>query len=99
MFRDVGARDRVAECIQELAFLACSNDLDEQAARLSGAAEATQEGSGTALWPSVRARRDRDLAAVRDKIGTTAFRQAWSDGRAMSLEQAVTHALSEASQV
>ena len=93
MFRDVGSRDRMAECLQDLASLACSGGLAEQAARLSGAAESTQQSIGLALWPAVRARRDRDLAAARETLGDAAFAHAWSSGQAMTLEQALDAAL------
>ena len=93
LFRDVGSRDRMAECLQDLASLACSSGHAEQAARLSGAAEATQQSIGLALWPAVRERRDRDLSAARETLGEASFSRAWSDGQAMVLEQAVGAAL------
>ena len=93
LFRDVGSRDRMTECLQDLASLACMGGHAEQAARLSGAAESTQQSSGLALWPAVRERRDRDLAAARTTLGAARFERAWSEGQAMTLERAVDAAL------
>nr|MBA2450355.1 tetratricopeptide repeat protein [Chloroflexota bacterium] len=95
-FRDVGSRDRIAECLQELATLVGAQGRAKEATRLSAAAEATQEGSGLALFPAVRARRDQDLAVARATLGEAAFAQAWSEGLAMSRNQAIDYALAVA---
>jgi predicted ATPase len=93
MFRDVGSRDRIAECLQDLASLACQQGAMHQTVRLSAAAEATQQRIGLALWPAVAARRDQDLPIARASLGDAAFAQAWSAGLPMSVDQAIDDAL------
>jgi hypothetical protein len=92
-FRDVGSRDRVAECLQELAFLARELGALEQSVRLSAAAEVVQEAGRLAFWPSIGKRRDAEIAALRVALGVAAFERAWVQGHAMTLEEAVDDAL------
>ncbi|MFN8526345.1 MAG: tetratricopeptide repeat protein [Chloroflexota bacterium] len=92
-FRDVGSRDRIAECLQDLASLACLQGSVQQAVRLSAAAEATQHRIGLALWPAVSERRDQDMRTARAQLGDDAFDRAWSAGLSMSIEQAIDDAM------
>jgi tetratricopeptide (TPR) repeat protein len=92
-FRDVGSRDWVAECLQDLASLARLVGAPEQAVRLSATVEATQQRTGFALWPAVRARRDQELIRLRAGLGEAVFEQAWSSGLRMSVDQAIDDAL------
>jgi tetratricopeptide (TPR) repeat protein len=85
-----------------LAAVALARGDDEQAARLCGAAEAIQEalGSGlvlTAMVPIDREHFARTLAEVRARLEDAALGQAWADGRAMSIAEAVAYALDDAS--
>jgi len=61
----------------------------ERAAMLFGFAEALRESNGTREMPVWQAVVDRDVAATREALGDEAFSVAWSEGRAMTLEQAV----------
>jgi tetratricopeptide (TPR) repeat protein len=92
-FRDVGSRDRVAECLQDLASLSRQVGAAEQSVRLSACAETVQHASRLALWPAVQARRDEEMAAARASLGDTAFELAWSKGRSMNTEEAIDDAL------
>lgn len=92
-FRDVGSRDRVAECLQDLASLARQLGGIEQSVRLSACAETVQHASRLALWPAVQARRDEEMAAARIALGDKAFELAWSKGRSMNAEEAIDDAL------
>ncbi|MCC6176140.1 MAG: tetratricopeptide repeat protein [Chloroflexi bacterium] len=64
-----------------------------RAARLLGAAEIPQKTSGLAPMLSVRRVHDVAVAAARAGLGDDAFAEAWDEGRAMTLEQAVAYAL------
>jgi tetratricopeptide (TPR) repeat protein len=66
------------------------------AARLLGATEAWHAAARNALSPFVARQLERDLAAARAGLGAAAFRAAWAEGQALSLEQAVADALEEA---
>ena len=46
--------------------------------------------------PAWQALNDRDLASTRETLDRRAFESAWAQGMAMTLEEAVAHALSEA---
>jgi hypothetical protein len=67
----------------------------ERAARLLGASEALLETIGVGLQCSDQFEVDRYEAAVREQLDQATFEAAWAEGRAMSLEQAVTSALEE----
>jgi hypothetical protein len=45
------------------------------------------------LWPVRTAEHDAALAAARAALGEEEFDRAWAEGEAMTLEQAVEHAL------
>ena len=92
-FRDVGSRDRVAECLQDLASLSRQVGSLEQSVRLSACAETVQHASRLALWPAVQAQRDEEMAAARASLGNAAFEMAWSRGRSMNTDQAIDDAL------
>jgi non-specific serine/threonine protein kinase len=70
-----------------------ANGESERAARLFGAAETLFEPKGVGVSPVSKPEYERALAFVRDQLGKTRFLACWNEGRAMSLEQAVTSAL------
>jgi len=69
----------------------------ERAAWLFGAAEALREAVGAFVLPLYRAEYERGVAAVRSGLDEVAFSAAWSEGRAMTPEQAVEYALEPSS--
>jgi non-specific serine/threonine protein kinase len=68
----------------------------EHGARLFGTAAALREAIGAPVPWNQRAEYDRALAATRRTLGDAAFEAAWAEGRAMSLEQALSVALGDA---
>ena len=66
-----------------------------RAARLFGAAAALRETSGEVLAPAERSMQERHVAFARAHLDAVAWRAAWAEGRAMTLEQAVAYALEE----
>jgi predicted ATPase/DNA-binding CsgD family transcriptional regulator len=91
-----GARIEIAACLEGLAGLACAEKRPERAARLFGAAEALRQATGSDLPPGIRGDRDRHVAAARAGLDEKACAAAWAAGRALSPEQAVAYALTEA---
>jgi non-specific serine/threonine protein kinase len=79
--------------LEGLAGLAGAQGRQEQAARLFGAAEALLEISGVRLDACDRVDYDRNVAAVRARLGEAAFATAWTEGQAMTIEQAIEYAL------
>lgn len=64
-----------------------------RAARLLGAAEAIRQTFHHRMTPVYMAAHEKDLAAVRAALGQDGFAEAWAEGRAMPLEDAVAFAL------
>jgi predicted ATPase/DNA-binding CsgD family transcriptional regulator len=79
-----------------LAAVATHRDHLRRAAKLYGASEALREASGLSPRPFGRIAYDYEgyLATVRGGLDEPDFDAAWSEGRAMSLEQAIEYALS-----
>jgi predicted ATPase/DNA-binding CsgD family transcriptional regulator len=68
-----------------------------RAARLRGAAEALREAISLSLflWDHTPTNYEDQLAAARSQLDEAAWEAAWSEGRAMTPEQAVEYALSK----
>ena len=78
-----------------LGLVAAAREQPARAARLWGAVEAMEEAFGITITPLARSHTDYEghLAASRSRLGEEAFAAAWSEGRAMTLEEAVEYAL------
>src|SRR5207302_254972 len=90
-FREVGDRRGMAECLEGLAIAygggAGAPGSAEHAARLTGAAVALREATGSGLAPIDRAHLERMEAAARVLLGDAGWLAAWAEGRAMTPEQ------------
>jgi tetratricopeptide (TPR) repeat protein len=95
IYRELGDRRGIADSLRSLAALTSTQGQSERAARLWGAAQALREAIGSPLTPSERTRQDQRLAETRSLMGEEAFAAACSEGRAMTLEQAIVYALQE----
>jgi predicted ATPase/DNA-binding CsgD family transcriptional regulator len=85
-----GSRIAVARGVEAFAALAVLEDRPEQAVRLTGAATALRETAGLPALPGARA--ERYLAAGR-QLGEPTFTRLWTEGLAMTGDEAVTAAL------
>jgi predicted ATPase/DNA-binding CsgD family transcriptional regulator len=90
----VGDKWWIAWCLEGMAGLAVAREQSARAARLFGAARALRGTIGAPRPPAFRSYHDRNLATIRDRLGEAAFEAAFSEGRAMSPEQAIEYALS-----
>jgi non-specific serine/threonine protein kinase len=92
---EIGDESNVAYCLEGLAAVAASQDEVERAARLWGAAEALLQANEVMAYPhaSERSLYRRQAADARSRLETEAWKKAWAQGRAMTLEQAVEYAL------
>jgi predicted ATPase/DNA-binding CsgD family transcriptional regulator len=95
VFQHQGDRRGMAECLAGLAAVYLAAGQPVRAARLFGAAEALLAAADTVVWPVNRAEVERNVAHVQDQLDQETFTLAWSAGRAISPEQAVTEALAE----
>lgn len=88
--REVGYILGIALALEGLAAVVAAQGELAWAAHLWGAAEALREARNTPLPPIYRADYERSVAAVRANFDEQTFAAAWSEGRSMSLEQALT---------
>jgi len=93
MRREVGDKWGIAACLTGFAGVAWAHAQSEQAARLLGATAALLETIGGYSDAIDRALYDRTVAAVRTTFGENQFAASWSEGRELSLEQAIALAL------
>jgi non-specific serine/threonine protein kinase len=84
---------RMPYCLEGLAAVASLRGQLPRAARLFGAAEALRAVTGSPLPPAQRADYEQRVAAVRAGLDTATCAAAWSEGAAMSPEQAMAYAL------
>ena len=95
LHRDVGDRWRVASVLEGLAEAASAMGDHERAARMFGVAEALRKEIGAPLPPCERADYEQAIAAARAGLTEEDLAAAWSEGRAMTYEQAVEYALDQ----
>jgi predicted ATPase/class 3 adenylate cyclase/DNA-binding CsgD family transcriptional regulator len=89
---DTGAFLRVPDAIECLARLAGADGNHQSAARLFGAAAAIRDDKGIARFPMYQARYDAAVESCRDALGQEAFDDAWAEGAALSIEEAIAYA-------
>jgi len=85
----------VAFCLEGLAGLAGTRAQGVRAARLWGAAETLRRTISAPPTPEARRYYAQSIAAARALLGEAAWEAVWSEGSAMSPEEAVEYALSE----
>jgi tetratricopeptide (TPR) repeat protein len=91
--RELGNRRGIAYSLESIAALTSAQGKAQRAARLWGAAQALREAIGSPLSPNERAEYDQRLAETRSMLGEEAFAAACSEGRSLSMEQAIVVAL------
>jgi non-specific serine/threonine protein kinase len=79
----------VAESLSELASVLGMTGRLEQATRLLGAWEATLERMGASPDPCEAREYEQTISGIRARLDAPIFATAWTEGRAMSLEQAI----------
>ena len=97
---DVGNRDGIAFTMELFAGLAGREGHGAagaaRAARLFGAADALRAAIGSPLAPFDQPTYDHDVEAAHAQLNNDIWEAAWAEGRAMTLEQAIACALSDA---
>ena len=92
----VGDKDGLTECLERFAMLANATANFGRAARLFGAASVLRKEAGTTLPPAEQAEYGRELNTTRARLDATAFDAVWQAGQAMTIDQAMELAVSEA---
>jgi predicted ATPase/class 3 adenylate cyclase len=93
-WQHLGNRGAVANQLENIGFLARARGDASRAARLLGAAEALREVAGTAMLSIERVEYDAELARLRAALAPATLAEAWADGRALTIDEAVALALS-----
>lgn len=90
--QETGEKEGVATALEGLAKVAVVRGHTRSAAHLFGAAEVLRQAMGNPLPRTERASYERAVASVRADLDETAFAQAWAEGQAMTLAQAMATA-------
>jgi hypothetical protein len=91
----LGNHPGVLDSLDGLAVVAAATGAPRRAARLWGAADALRQEIGYARTVHDSIAHERQVKPVRATLTAEAFDQAWDEGRAMSLDDAVRYALDE----
>jgi hypothetical protein len=92
---DTGMNPLVQMALEGLACVAGAEGEAERAAQLWGAAQNLHEAKGIPRDTDFLAEADARISAVRSGMGEEAWEEAWRNGRAMTLDEAVSYALEE----
>ncbi|HEY7034657.1 MAG TPA: tetratricopeptide repeat protein, partial [Thermomicrobiales bacterium] len=87
LWRQLGAREMLANWLAGAATLAVLHRTPKRAARLFGAADGLRDSLGHAFALPERTLFDRALAGARAALGHTEFAAAWAAGQTQSLDQ------------
>ena len=90
MFRRLGNKRGIAECIAGLASLRAKQGKPQVGAQMLGAAEALLSATGGAWWPADRLEVEKTRSIVQSELSKDEFTVSWSAGQRMSLEQAIS---------
>jgi tetratricopeptide (TPR) repeat protein len=91
----VGRREVIASSLAGLASVAVVLNQPRRAAKLLAAAEVIREALGVSRRPPEALELEHQVTSLWASLGDGTFRAAWTEGRAMTLEQAVSYALGE----
>jgi len=90
-----GVKGSVPAGLAGLASVAGRQGKPVRAATLFGAAQGLLDAIGIAFEVAERDQHTRAIAAARAQLDDAAFKGAWEEGRAMTLEQVIAYALDE----
>jgi hypothetical protein len=76
-----------------MACISAAEGASERAARLFGAAEALREAGGYQHMPEEDAWREPYLAMARSQLNEASWEAAFDEGRAMTMDDAISYAL------
>ena len=93
--RELGSQRGVAMCQEKLAGVAAAQGELERAARLLGAAEALRQAITAPIGALDRLDYDHVVAVAHVGLDEKSLAAAWSEGRAMTPEQAIAYALAD----
>ena len=89
MHLDVTGAIRLGDAVEELAAVRAAQRNRIHTVKLLGVAHALRETLGAPLPPVDRADYESVLTACQNQLGEAVFNNAWSEGKIISLEQAI----------
>jgi tetratricopeptide (TPR) repeat protein len=95
MFRRLGNKRGIAECIAGLASLRAKQGKSQVGAQMLAAAEALMGQSGAAWWPADRVEVEKTHSLLQSALEENEFKEAWTAGQSMTLDQAITFVSNE----
>lgn len=93
IWRDLGERLEIAENLSRFAGALALDGRAETAARLLSASDALYEELGATAPSYIVKRNETALTAIHEQVGKDAFAEAWEQGKALTVDQAVALAL------
>jgi ATP/maltotriose-dependent transcriptional regulator MalT len=93
--KELGNKIIASESLEGMGCICVAEGATERASRLFGSAEALREAVGSEHISEEAALREPYLAAARSRLDEAAWEEAWAEGRAMFMEQAIEYAHSE----
>jgi predicted ATPase len=95
MFRRLGNRRGIAECLAGLAGLKARQGEVQWGATLLSAAESLLRSTGGNWWPADRIEVEENRKIIRTALANDEFTKAWGTGAAMTIDQAIQFASNE----
>jgi non-specific serine/threonine protein kinase len=97
IWQEMGQQAFVAHELESFAFIAQRQNQAERAERLLGAAEALRERIGTSAIGVGRLEKEYESAVswLHSQFDETAYPAHWSEGCAMTMDQAISYALEQ----
>jgi len=93
--QEIGDKGGSAWCIERLAEVALAQGNPEKAVRLLSAAATLRISIGSVIDPVDQPEYQSRRNGLRTQLGQQGFAALWEEGRALSLEQAISYALSQ----
>ena len=94
-FHDVGQLGAVAHQLECFGFLAMEDDQNERALKLFAAADALRERVSSPMNSEEQTYFDEQIKVLRQKLDAQQFDRIWTNGRTLTMEQALAFALEE----
>lgn len=98
LVRETNAWSYVPRLLDSFAYLYLAKNESYRAARLLGAADVCREQLGVPILPVERRDYEFSVSAIQAQLDQASFNAAWTEGRAMTMEQAIAFALEESEQ-
>ncbi|HLO15147.1 MAG TPA: adenylate/guanylate cyclase domain-containing protein [Anaerolineales bacterium] len=94
-WKDLGNRAAIAHQLECFAFLAIADEEPQRAIKLFGAAQALRERVQASMTEPERLEYNQAMPRLHSMLAETEFTFLWTEGRAMTMEQAIGFALEE----